>query len=100
MSENINREIRAFLENLLEEKKVNAPDALREQLILDLYQRLQQKFMQVVVKNLNPRDLKALDEIAMTGEDKVQSFLLSKIKNLNQLFKQTMVEFRQVYLEG
>jgi len=101
MNENLRPEIRAFLEKLLEDKGIRVPDELKETMIADLNQRLQVRFMQIITEKLSVDDLNALDEVALSGgEAQVQSFLRSKIKNLDKLFADAMQEFGQAFLKG
>ncbi len=100
MNENLNPQIRLFLESLLTERGIKVPADLREQMLSDLNDRLQVRFQQIITEQLSAADLKALDQTAPKGEATVQDFLRSKISNLDQLLIQAMAEFRQAFLQG
>jgi hypothetical protein len=96
----ITPEIRAFLEKLLTDKKVNVTGELKEQMITDLYDRLEVRFYQLVIEHLSVKELETLSELADKGQAEVQGFLRKSIKNIDGVFAQAMDEFGSAYLEG
>ena len=100
MDKIISPEIRSFLEKLLMDKKINAQGELREQMISDLYDRLEVRFNQLIIEHLSVAELDTLAEVSEQGTEAVQSFLRKNIKNIDKLFAEAMEEFKQVYLEG
>jgi ubiquinone biosynthesis protein UbiJ len=100
MEKMISPEIRAFLEKLLADKKINVEGDLREQMISDLYDRLEVRFNQLIIEHLSVTELETLAELAETGQDAVQGFLRKSIKNIDKIFAEAMEEFAQIYLEG
>lgn len=99
MTAQINPDIRVFLENLLLEKKITAEGELKEKMVLELHERLQTLFLQIIVEKLNPEELTTLETPGKSAEE-VQGFLLEKIPGLKEDFKQAMAEFRQAFLQG
>lgn len=82
------------------DKKINAQGELREQMISDLYDRLEVRFNQLIIEHLSVAELDTLAEVSEQGTEAVQSFLRKNIKNIDKLFAEAMEEFKQVYLEG
>ena len=75
-------EIRIFLEELLKEAKIDNPDpVLKEMMIEDLYERLQVRFTQVLVEHLEEQDLEQY--AALTEEDQVKALEFLHLKNNN-----------------
>ena len=93
-------EIKAFLEKLLMDKKINATGDLRDQMVSDLYDRLEVRFNQLIIEHLSVQELDTLAEVSEQGSEAVQSFLRKNIKNIDKLFAEAMQEFAQAYLEG
>ncbi len=100
MDKQITPEIRAFLEKLLEDKKISVEGELKQQMISDLYDRLEVRFYQLVIEHLSVKELETLGELADKGQDEVQGFLRKHIKNINEVFGQAMKEFASAFLEG
>lgn len=100
MNKLISPEIRAFLEKLLVDKKINVSGELKEQMISDLYDRLEVRFNQLIIEHLSVTELETLATKAEEGPEVVQGFLRKSIKNIDELFAGAMREFAQAYLEG
>jgi hypothetical protein len=100
MEKIITPEIRAFLEKLLADKKIEVTGTLREQMISDLYDRLEVRFNQLIIEHLGVSELEALASVSEGGPEEVQAFLRKNIKNIDKIFAEAMDEFRAAYLEG
>jgi hypothetical protein len=88
------------LEKLLTDKKINVEGSLKEQMISDLFDRLEVRFNQLVIEHLSVSELETLTAKADEGPEAVQSFLRSAIRDIDKLFAEAMREFAQAYLEG
>lgn len=100
MDKIISPEIRSFLEKLLADKKINVEGSLKEQMISDLFDRLEVRFNQLVIEHLSVSELETLTAKADEGPEAVQSFLRSAIRDIDKLFAEAMREFASAYLEG
>ena len=91
-------EIRAFLEGLLDEVKIAAKGDLRENMISDLYERLQSRFMQVLAEHLAEADLKTYTNLAAENQQKAVEFLQAREPKFPEYLLQAMQEFKQTFL--
>jgi hypothetical protein len=98
MNGNINQQIQTFLEKLLTERGIKVDEDLKRQMISELNQRLQVRFQQIITEELSEQDLANLDKVSESGEAAVQSYLHSKISNLDELLIKAMADFRQAFL--
>ncbi len=99
----IPKEIRAFLENLLDSAGITSVEPeMREQMIEELYVRLDKYIIAKVTENMPDEKL---DEFAKLFENKadmsqIQEYLLKNLPNAQEVFAQAFVEFENIYLEG
>lgn len=99
----IPKEIRAYLENILQDAGMTAVDQeMREQMINELYVRLDKYIIAKVTESL-PED--KLNEFATLFEQKaelpqIQEYLMKNLPNAQEVFAQAFVEFENIYLEG
>ena len=100
MEKLIRPEIRNFLEKLLTDKQINVEGSLREQMISDLNDRLEVRLNQIVIEHLSVDELETLTSLADSSPEEVQSFLRKSIKNIDQIFAETMQDFASAFLEG
>ncbi len=94
-------EIRTFLEGLLQDANIlNLDDAMREEMIKELYARLDNFMTSKIVDNM-PSEF--LDEFIKLNEDKkpqaeIETFLKDKMPNSQEVLSQAFIEFRDLYL--
>lgn len=94
-------EVRAFLESLLQDAGMLTLDnEMREEMIKELYGRLDSFVTSTIIDNLPPEHLEAF--IKLNEEKKAQSeveqFLKDKLPNAPQIFANAFAEFRDLYL--
>jgi hypothetical protein len=104
MDKIIPAEIRAFLEKIIDEKKYqNLNPKLKEDMVLSLFSRLEAFLLTDIAKHLPDKDAKELNRMMENGEasqEKVQLFFQERIKNINEVVAQSMLEFRAIYLNA
>jgi hypothetical protein len=98
---NIPQEIRNYLENLIDDANITTLDGkMREDLITELYGKLNDFIVATIVNNLPPEKME--DFIKMNEEQRTQpeieQFLQENISNSQELMANAFVEFRNVYL--
>ena len=96
-------EMYEFLNSCIEEKGMGqASSELKEEMILDLAERLQAWLMQSVAKTISGQDAEALDKLTEQGasQQDIMAFLKQHIPNIEELFAQGMQEFKQTYLQA
>lgn len=97
----IPQEIRAFLEALLNDANITALDeAGREEMIKELYARLDNFLTAKLVDNLPPDQLENFIQMNEQGKSRpeVEEFLKSNIPNFSDVFTNAFMEFRDLYL--
>jgi len=100
---NIPRDVRQFLEDILEDAGYPAlTREVKEQMLQDLYLRLDNKLIAAALENLPEEHLEAFDTMLenQEGADKINAFLAEKIPHIKELFGQAMLDFRRSYLGG
>lgn len=100
-STQITPEIRSFLESLLADANMTTlDDGVKEEMISELYARLDNFLSSHLVDSLPPEEVENF--ITMNGEGKskeeVEQFLKDKIPNSEQVFTDAFIEFRNMYL--
>jgi hypothetical protein len=98
----IPQEVRGFLESMLAEANMDVDDATREEMIKELYARLDNYLVTVIVNNLPAEHL---DDFVKLNEEKrpqeeINTFLEQKMPNAKEVFAKAFVDFRQFYLGG
>lgn len=97
----ITDETRAFLESLLQDAGFTAPDEkAHEDMINELYSRLDYFLTSRIIDAMPPQ---YLDEFTKLNEEKrsreeIERFMKEKIPNMNDVFKDAFLEFRNMYL--
>lgn len=93
-------EIRSYLEGLLIDAKMVLDDSTREEMIKELYARLDNFITTTVIDNLPPEHLETF--IKMNEEKKsqpeIEVFLKEKMPNYQEVFTKAFAEFRDLYL--
>lgn len=98
---NIPSEIRNYLEGLLEDANMTTlDDNMREEMIKELYARLDVFITTAIVENMPPEHMETF--IKMNEEKKskeeVEEFLKEKMPNAQEVFAKAFVDFRSHYL--
>ncbi|MDO8619025.1 MAG: hypothetical protein Q7R49_03740 [Candidatus Daviesbacteria bacterium] len=94
-------EIRTFLENLLTDANITPLDeAMKEEMIGQLYVKLDSFVMTTVVENLPPE---YMDEFIRLNEEnrpkeEIDTFMADKIPNSQDVFAKAFLDFRDLYL--
>ena len=93
-------EIRTYLEGLIADANMTLDDSMREEMIKELYARLDKFITTAVVDNLPPEHL---DVFIKLNEDKkpqpeIEAFLKEKMPNYQEVFAKAFAEFRDLYL--
>lgn len=96
-------EIRVFLESMLKDANMmTLDDDTREEMIKELFVRLDQYINSVIVDKLPPE---YLDEFIKLNEEKkskaeIEQYLKDKLPNNAEIFAKAFADFRQQYLGG
>ena len=97
----IDPDIRLFLDDLLDEKGIffSSPET-REQMIQDLYVRLEKFILLTLAKELSPEDGNQLLQLIENQAPKstIQAFLQLKIPDLNNKMANVLLQFKSIYL--
>lgn len=96
-------EIHTFLEGLLEDAGMKVPsEEIREEMIKELYVRLDNYLTTVIIDNLPPQYLDAFIKMNEEGKEKaeIEKFLREKMPNSQNVFTKAFIEFRDMYLSG
>ena len=97
----IDPSVRLFLEDLLDEKGIffSSPET-REQMIQDLYVRLEKFILLTLAKELSPEDGNQLLQLIENQAPKstIQAFLQLKIPDLNNKMANVLLQFKSIYL--
>jgi len=94
-------DVRGFLEDLLTSANIaSLDDDMQEELIQELYQRLDNFLTTVILNNLPAEHLNTFIGMneAKTPQAEVQQFLQEKMPNADQVFANAFIQFREMYL--
>ncbi len=97
----IPQEIRTFLENLLKDANITPlDDAMKEEMLSQLYVKLDSFIMTTVIENLPPEHM---DEFIKLNEEnkpkeQIDAFMAEKIPNSEDVFAKAFLDFRDLYL--
>lgn len=94
-------EITVFLERMLDDGGMkDVEPGVRQQMLTDLRSRLQHALFAAFVTKLPEADLPAFDALVeeKASLERIQSFLKSKIPNLDTLIADTLLAFRKQYV--
>jgi hypothetical protein len=97
----IPQEIRGFLDNLLTEAGMtNLDEQTHEDMIMELYKRLDHYIVTTVVANLPNENLEEFMKMNQEGKPQaeIQQFLQEKIPNSQDVFAKAFTDFRDLYL--
>ncbi len=99
----ISSEIRTFLEGLLQDAGMLIPDAsMKEEMIKELYVRLDNFITTAIIDNLPPEHLETFIKLNEEKKPKseVEQFLKDKMPNAQEVMSQAFMEFRDFYLKN
>jgi hypothetical protein len=94
-------EIKGFLETLLEDAQISSLDEnKREEMLAELYERLDSFMAAKIVDNMPPE---YLDEFIKLNQEKkpqeeIDKFVKEKMPNSEDVFTNAFVEFRNLYV--
>lgn len=97
----ISTEIRTFLEGLLQDAGMTTLDTeIKEEMIKELYARLDNFITTAIMDNLPPEKL---EEFTKMAEEKktmaeMQEYLKANIAGAEEVFAKALLEFRDLYL--
>lgn len=101
LSAEIPPEARSFLEGILDDAKtLTLDDSMREEMIKELFARLDSFLTSRIVENMPPE---AMDEFMKLVEEKksqseVEHFVEDRMPNAGEVFAQAFSDFRDMYL--
>lgn len=96
-------EIRSYLEGILADANMQAlDDDLKEEMIKELYVRLDNYITSVLVDNLPEEHMDEFVKLNDSLKDKaeIEAFLKEKIPNVEKVFTDAFIAFRDLYLGG
>lgn len=97
----IQPDIRGFLENILQEAQMTFTDeTMKEEVVQELFKRLDNFIAARTVENLPPEKL---EEFIKLNEEKrpqeeIQKFMTENVPNSQKVFSDAFTEFRDLYL--
>jgi len=96
----IPEEVRVFLEEMLKDAGMVMPDDMKEDMVKELYLRLDAYITSVIATALTP---KHLEEFVKMNEEKrpkaeIEQFLQDNVPNSRELFAKAFADFRALYL--
>ncbi len=100
MTDSIPRIYELFLEKVIEDAHgPHVPEKLREQMIQDLYGRLQNHLMVSFMQELPDEHADAFAELSASnpGEEAIQDFFQQHIPRFDEVVGESLTEFRDVY---
>lgn len=77
-------------------------DTMHEEMIKELYARLDNYMASVIAENLTPQDAEEFIKINEAKKDRseIEKFLKDKVPNVNDVFAKAFMDFRDLYLGG
>ena len=97
----IPQEVRGFLESLLQDAGMKSLDEqMHEEMIKELYQRLDNHLTSVIVDNMPSQHLDAFMRLNEEKKPKaeIEQFLQDKMPNSKEVFAKAFAQFRELYL--
>src|SRR3989344_6342252 len=93
-------EVRSYLEGLLKDSGMAVDDDMKEEMIKELFARLDKHMTATIVDNMPQEHIEEF--IRMTEEKKpreeIEKYIVEKIPNAKEVLSQSFVEFRDLYL--
>lgn len=77
-------------------------DATREEMIKELFARLDHHMTSVLIDSLKEEDMEAFIKLSNEGRSKeeIEAFIKEKVPNAQEVMTNAMIEFRDTYLSG
>ena len=100
-SPEIPSEIRSFLESLLKDANMlNIDEAMKEEMLKELYVRLDNHIITSIIDNLPPDQMETFIQMneQKRSQSEIQQFLLDKIPNAQEIMALAFSDFRNLYL--
>ena len=94
-------EIRTFLEGILQDANIASVDeVMHQELINELYARFDSFLAAKIIDNLPPENVEEFIQMNEENrpQDEVQKFMMDHIPNVEDVFAQIFIEFRERYL--
>lgn len=94
-------EMRTYISNLLEDAGISNLDPdLKEEMIHEVYMRLDKYITSVIVENMQSEDIETFIKMNddKKSQEEVQNFLIQKIPNVQEVMTKAFVDFRDIYL--
>lgn len=94
-------EIRKYLESLLSDANISTlDDETKEEMIKELYLRLDEHLTIAIVDNLPEEYMEEFMKMNEEGKPmaEIQMFLVTKMPNYNEVFSEAFDSFKQMYL--
>ena len=93
-------EIRSFLEGLLQDANMVLTDDLKEEMIKELFARLDSYLTTVIVDNMPAEHLEAFIKLNEENKSKeeVETFIKDHLPNAQDVFVKAFADFRETYL--
>lgn len=95
-------DIRTYLENLLEDANINLTPELKENMLYDLYLRLEKKLIADAIENMEPADVEEFTQLIQSQNNKevIDQFIKSHLSNAQEIFVQSLVDFKTDFIVG
>lgn len=97
----IPEEVKVYLEGLLADASVTPIDEqMKEDMLVDLYQRLDNFLTAIILENLPPQHLEDFIKMNKSGKsrEETEKFITSALPNADEVFANAFLEFRDLYL--
>ncbi len=94
-------EIKNFLETLLSDSGMtNLDEEMQNEMIKELYARLDNYITSAIVKNMPPENLEEFIKLNEENKpkDEIENYIKEKMPNAGEVFAQAFSEFRELYL--
>lgn len=95
-------EIRSFLESVLTDANMTLDEVTKEEMIKELYARLDSYLTTVIVDNIPAEHLEAFIKLNedKKSKEEIDAFLRDKMPNSKEVFANAFADFRQLYLNN
>ena len=101
-TDQIPADIRVYLENLMEDANINVTPELKENMLYDLYLRLEKKLIADAIENMQPADVEAFTNLIQTQNNKeaIDEFIKTHLPNAQEIFVESLVDFKTDFIVG
>ena len=93
-------EIKTYLEGLISDSGIVLDDQMKEEMIKELFARLDSYMTSVIVEKLSSEDVEVfikMNEDKKTKEE-IEQFIKTKLPNNQEVFTNAFIDFRSLYL--